>query len=73
MENLNNLIWTDEDDNNGNGIQPHGTPMEEACLVAFCKTSTPGGGPGGIPGGIGTSGTSIACRGSSAQPLPACD
>ena len=47
MENLNNLIWTDEDDNNGNGIQPQEMPMQEKCLVAFCLI---------------TAGTLYACR-----------
>jgi hypothetical protein len=37
MENLNNLIWTDEDDDNGNDIQLQGEgDMKERCIVAFC-------------------------------------
>lgn len=64
MENLNNLIWTDEDSND---IRPQ-IDMQELCLVAFCKASTSGGSndiPGfpGITNGLsGSAGGSWACR-----------
>ncbi len=49
MENLNNLIWTDEDDDNGNDIQLQGEgDMKERCLVAFCVISTPNGPAGNL-------------------------
>lgn len=36
MENLNNLIWTDEDVNNGADIQSENGDMRERCMIAFC-------------------------------------
>ena len=37
MENLNDLIWTDEEnsDNNNIQLQEH-NPMKETCMIAFC-------------------------------------
>lgn len=38
MENLNDLIWTDEDDNNGISTQNiKDRPMMEICMVCLCK------------------------------------
>ena len=36
MENLNDLIWTDEEDDGNNEIQPQNDNMHKACMVAFC-------------------------------------
>ncbi len=36
MENLNDLIWTDEDDNEGYNVQSEPGPMKELCLRGFC-------------------------------------
>lgn len=42
MENLNNLIWTDEDGDDNNDIQTQRI-MVELCLVAFCTVENSGG------------------------------
>lgn len=49
MENLNDLIWTDEDDNGGCDAQStnDGPPMAELCMVSFCTIINPPSGPGG--------------------------
>ena len=36
MENLNDLIWTDEIDNENGDISTQGTEMHKACMIAFC-------------------------------------
>ena len=37
MENLNDLIWTDEENSDNNNIQPQEhNPMKETCMIAFC-------------------------------------
>ena len=37
MENLNDLIWMDEEDSGNNNIQPQEhDPMHETCMIAFC-------------------------------------
>ena len=41
MENLNDLIWTDEEDSGNNNIQPQGhNPMFESCMIAFCTAGS---------------------------------
>ncbi|MDE5803147.1 MAG: hypothetical protein K2I22_09565 [Lachnospiraceae bacterium] len=39
MENLNDLIWTDEEDSDNN-IQPQHDPMKETCMIAFCTAGS---------------------------------
>ena len=40
MENLNDLIWTDEEDSGNNNIRPQEhEPMHEKCMIAFCADS----------------------------------
>lgn len=39
MENLNDLIWADEEDNGSNDIQPQNERMHEVCMIAFCGTA----------------------------------
>lgn len=36
MENLNDLIWTDEENSDNNDIQPQNESMYKVCMVAFC-------------------------------------
>lgn len=36
MENLNDLIWTDEEDGDNNDIQPQNELMYKKCMTAFC-------------------------------------
>lgn len=41
MENLNDLIWTDEEDSGNNNIQPQEhDPMKETCMIAFCTAGS---------------------------------
>ena len=41
MENLNDLIWTDEEDSGNSNIQPQEhDPMKETCMIAFCTDGT---------------------------------
>jgi len=40
MENLNDLIWTDEDENSTQSLE--GPPMAKLCMVAFCDIIYPG-------------------------------
>lgn len=44
MENLNDLIWMDEDVNKGNGTQSSilDPPMLDICLVCLCTPDSPG-------------------------------
>lgn len=46
MENLNDLIWTDEDDKNGNSTQStiNNPPMRECCMVCLCMVDSSGTG-----------------------------
>lgn len=49
MENLNDLIWTDEDGNNG--ISTQGVPdkpMLKVCMICLCKMDPPDGSGGAI-------------------------
>lgn len=39
MENLNDLIWTDEEGNDDNDIQPQNESMHQKCMIAFCGTA----------------------------------
>ena len=72
MENLNSLIWSDEDSIN-TSIDPR--PMQEKCLCGFC-TIAPGPGEGGGPGPTDGAGllTGFACTGATSTPqLSACN
>lgn len=42
MENLNDLIQTDEEDNENGDISTQGTEMHKACMVAFCVNNYAG-------------------------------
>lgn len=45
MENLNDLIWTDEDDNSGISTQNiMDGPMRDICLICLCMTDSSRGG-----------------------------
>ena len=46
MENLNDLIWTDEDSNENGESGTMGTEMYKVCLVAFCDSIVRGGSTG---------------------------
>ena len=45
MENLNDLIWTDEDVNESDDAGTQGSEMYKVCMVAFCGDSA---GPSGF-------------------------
>lgn len=61
MENLNDLIWTDENDNKGNSTSGiDGLPMIEACMICLCLID-PSSGSGGS-GGHDTAGNLYACK-----------
>jgi hypothetical protein len=46
MENLNDLIWTDEDDNGGCDAQSiEGPPMDKLCIHGFCGSDSVGSHP----------------------------
>lgn len=49
MENLNDLIWTDEGSNESGDVSTQGTEMYKACMVAFCANNS-----AGMPNGICT-------------------
>lgn len=55
MENLNDLIWTDEDDDDS--VSTFGVNMRQICMIAFCQGIVGGGGktppPGAQPVGEG--------------------
>lgn len=36
MENLNDLIWTDETGNENGGADSQGSNMHNICMIAFC-------------------------------------
>ena len=36
MENLNDLIWTDEDADKNSEISTQGSEMTRVCMIAFC-------------------------------------
>lgn len=36
MENLNDLIWTDEDSNENDDARTQDSGMHEVCMIAFC-------------------------------------
>lgn len=58
MENLNDLIWTDEDDNSGISTQNiMDGPMRDICLICLCMTDSPRNSSGTI-----TMGSNISCR-----------
>ncbi len=38
MENLNDLIWTDEDENNE--VSTQGSEMYRVCMIAFCTNNS---------------------------------
>ena len=42
MENLNDLIWTDEEDGDNNDIQPQNELMYKKCMIAFCGFDSAG-------------------------------
>ena len=42
MENLNDLIWTDEDSNQNGETSTQGTEMHKVCMVAFCANNSAG-------------------------------
>lgn len=42
MDNLNDLIWTDEDGNDDNSTQPQNERMYQKCMIAFCDVQTAG-------------------------------
>ena len=42
MENLNDLIWTDEDSDESSDVSTQGTEMYKACMVAFCADNSAG-------------------------------
>lgn len=48
MENLNDLIWTDEEDNKDGDVCAPAVEMHTVCMVAFCGDSA---GPTGAPCG----------------------
>ena len=59
MENLNSLIWSDEDSIN-TSIDPR--PMQEKCLCGFCTIAPgPGGGDNDIPPIDHDEGSRMAC------------
>lgn len=49
MENLNDLIWSDEEDSDN--IQPQNERMHEICMIAFCGVVRGGGSGGGDTAG----------------------
>ncbi len=54
MENLNDLIWTDEDDDDS--VNTLGVNMRQICMIAFCQSIVGGGKnppPGAQPVGEG--------------------
>ena len=55
MQNLNDLIWSDEEDSDN--IQPQNERMHEICMIAFCGVVR-GGGSGG---GYDTAASDFAC------------
>ncbi len=42
MENLNDLIWTDENSNEKDKINPQGDNMHQICMTAFCGNNFSG-------------------------------
>lgn len=36
MENLNDLIWTDEDGDENSAVSTQGSEMTRVCMIAFC-------------------------------------
>lgn len=59
MENLNDLIWTDED--NVASPQELGITMHEMCMIAFCDGGIVGVGGSYNGGTYDTAGNSPAC------------
>lgn len=62
MENLNDLIWTDEDGDENSGVSTQGSEMARICMIAFC----------GIGVGGDTAGNFYGCCQDSAYRTIAC-
>ena len=60
MENLNDLIWTDEDVNESDDASTQGSEMYKVCMIAFCDSIVRSGG-GTTPSGGAVGG--FACGG----------